>query len=118
MSTVAKVDISIVKAATFRHKFTWQQVDGTPIDLTGYTAKMQIRPTLESSTVLVELSTANRRILMTPLLGVVELDLTAAYTAAITWKSGIYDIELTAPDGDIINLVEGSATVSTKVTRE
>ena len=39
--TAAKYDIQIEQGATFRRVLRWEQSDGTPVDLTGATAKMQ-----------------------------------------------------------------------------
>ena len=61
MTTPAKLKLTIYQGATFRKRLTWKGPlpAQTPIDLTGCTARMQVRPEVESSTVLLELTTAN-----------------------------------------------------------
>ena len=61
MTAPAKLKLTIYQGATFRKRLTWKGPlpAQTPIDLTGCTARMQVRPEVESSTVLLELTTAN-----------------------------------------------------------
>ena len=47
--------------------------DRTPKNLTGYSGRMQVRSTVASSTVLMEATTANGRITITPLTGLVSV---------------------------------------------
>ena len=63
-------------------------------DFTGYTARMQIRRTIESPTVMIELTTANNGITFTNAIGgELTIQMTAVQTAGLvastTWKSSI-----------------------------
>ena len=115
----SKVNLSIQQGATFRKKITWKT--GTPatlVDLTGYTARMQIREEVVAEAVLIELSTANSRITLGGAAGTIELYLPPSVTEAIDWESGVYDLELVEPDGiNVVRLFEGSVTISPEVTR-
>lgn len=117
MSAVAKVALLIMQGATFRHKFTWQGADKRSRNLTGYTAKMQIRATAAATAVLQELSSVNGKISLGGNLGTIDLHLTALETASYSWSTAVYDLELIAPSGDVYRLVEGGVTVSPEVTR-
>lgn len=55
----AKPNLSIEQGATFAQQLIWQQSDGEPVDLSGYAARMQIRPSVRSADVLLELNTEN-----------------------------------------------------------
>ena len=68
--------------------------DRTPKNLTGYSGRMQVRSTVASSTVLMEATTANGRITITPLTGLVSVRVAADITTAMTWTSGVYDLEV------------------------
>ena len=46
-----------------------------------------------------------------------EIAITATATAAITWTTGVYDLEIVFPSGDVRRLVYGTVTVSPEVTR-
>ena len=89
-----------------------------PVDLSGYTARMQVRRSVSAADVLLEASTSNDRIQLDPLAGRVTLVLPADVTSAINWTRGLYDIELVSPDGDVTRLVQGEITVSKEVTRD
>ncbi len=91
--------------------------DFAPIDLTGCTARMQVRADVESPLVLIELSTLNGRIVLGGAAGTVDLGIAATDTAAMAWTSGVWDLEITHPGGDVSRLAEGSISVSPEVTR-
>lgn len=91
--------------------------DGTPVDLTGYDAKMQMRSAAESPTVLLEFSLGSG-ILLTAAQGKVHLSKTAAETAALTFNSALYDLRLVAPDSKVLPPpISGSVTVVKMITQ-
>ena len=90
---------------------------GTPVDVTGYTADMQIRQTIASSTILYEASTANGAIVMGTTDGTITLTIPATDTANFTWNRGVYDLNMTSPTGVVTRLLQGYAIVSPEVTR-
>jgi hypothetical protein len=67
-----------------------------PVNLDGYTAKMQVRRRLESTEVLLELSSGNGHIVLDNERKMINLQISALETAGITWAIGVYDLELTA----------------------
>ena len=113
----ATYDFQIEQGATLLKPIVWKDSSGTPINLTGYTAKMQVRSSVTSPTVLLELSTANNRLTINPSTGTVTMIFSATTTAAITWSRGKYDLELTSYDGTVTRLLEGEITVSKEITR-
>lgn len=112
-----KVSVKIKKGTTYRHTFTYVNSAGVAIDLTGYTARMQIRETIESvATVYSGVSGGD--ITMGGTAGTVTLSIPAATTAAWTFTSGVYDIEIVSSAGVVIGLVGVSrVTVTPEVTR-
>jgi hypothetical protein len=87
-----------------------------PIDLTGYTARMQIREKITSETVLETLTTENGKILIDTSQKTISLVLSAEMTAAYAWKSGVYSLEM-VKDGVVTGLIYGSVSVEREVTR-
>jgi len=87
-----------------------------PVDLTGATARMQVRDK-PGGELLLELSTANGGLTMTGA-GTIDRAISAAATAAITWAEGVYDLEVTYADGTVHRYFEGAVTVSPEVTRD
>ncbi|MEW9530593.1 hypothetical protein [Microbispora sp. NPDC049125] len=99
---------------------TWEVVlTLTDRDLTGCTARMQVRETIESPTALLDLSTApGSGIVVTPgPPGTITLRLSDEETAAIAWRHGVFDLELTDAYGDTDRLLKGEVSVDFEVTR-
>lgn len=88
-----------------------------PTDLAGYTARMQIRESLDSATVLLALTTENSRIALDNTLKTITLTINATDTAAIAWASGVYDLEMVSPGGVVTALIEGASISAGEVTR-
>ncbi|HEY1027434.1 MAG TPA: hypothetical protein VGE28_07345 [Pseudomonas sp.] len=85
-----------------------------PVDLTGATARMQIRAQLGGA-VLLELTTENGALAITGL-GTITRTLSAAQTAALAWTEAVYDLEVQYPDGTVQRYLQGAVTVSREVT--
>jgi hypothetical protein len=117
--TPARYDITIYQGTTYSRTFAFRQANGTtPIDLTGYEARMQIRESVDSETVLLELTTepANGRLTINGAAGTVAALVSATDTSAIAWTEGVYDLELV--DGlNVSRPLYGKVRVSPEVTR-
>lgn len=107
----------IEKGATYKHTLTWNDSLGAPINLTGCSAKLQIRTSVTSQTVLIELSTLNGRLILTPLLGIIQLYISATDTTSLIGTGGVYDLEVTFANGEITRLIEGTIIFKNEVTR-
>ena len=103
------------QGTTFSRVLTYKDNAGIPINLTNYTAKMQVRPATDSSTVLVELSTANGRITLGGALGTITLN---APASVMDFEGGVYvyDLELTT-GASVTRVVMGSFTNRAEVTK-
>lgn len=119
MSLPIKKNLKIIQGATNRFKYIWKTgpVDApVPVDLTGATAKAQFRATIDSSTVLLELTTENGGIVLGGIDGTIELIISPELTEGATWKSALYDLEIYLST-DTIRFTQGSATLVFEVTR-
>ena len=94
----------------------YQNSAGTAINLTGYTANMQLRLTVNSATAALTLSTASG-ITITGATGTIAIRATAVQTAALTAQNYVYDLEIVSSGGVITRLIQGTLTVSAEVTR-
>lgn len=113
----AVVDLVIQQGADFAHTISLQNNDGSVFVLTGYTGRMQVRPTVESATVLLDINTGNGRIAINGLAGQITLTLTNTITAGLTFTSAVYDLEIVSGSGFVTRVMEGNITVSLEVTR-
>lgn len=85
-----------------------------PVDLTGATARMQIRAGVGGA-LLLELTTENGGLAITGP-GTLTRTLSATETAALTWTDGVYDLEVEYADGTVQRYLQGAVTVSREVT--
>ncbi len=111
-----KLNMVIEQGTTFSPVLTYADVNNVAIDLTGYTAKMQIKKTRADLTALETLTTADGSIVLGGAAGTITLLLTDTQTAAIVWLTGVYDLELTSGSGIVTRLIQGVITVSEEVT--
>jgi len=89
----------------------------TPVDLTGYTARMKIKDGYGGST-LIELTTANFMILIDAAAYKTRVVIPASTTELITWDSGVYDLEMVSPDTEpvVTEAISGAVVVEDEVT--
>ena len=89
----------------------------TPIPITGYSAQMQIRETVESTTVLHEMTTANNGIIIDPINYTISLNIPSSVTRTFNFDAAVYSCELTDNQGNVIPFLTGSITLVKEVTR-
>lgn len=110
------VDLIFEQGATFTQNFQWVDENGTPIDLTGYSARMQVRDTVDSPAFHIELTDANGRIALGGTAGTIQLTIAATDTAALTFEDAVYDLEL-VNGATVTRLVYGGVQLRPEVTR-
>ena len=117
MSSPAGVyNILADQGATFTRTITWTNTAGSPVNLTGYTARMSLRVTYTDSTVALSLTTENGRITLGGVAGTITLNVDATTMAALSAKSYVYDLEL-VNGANVTRLLQGSFVNSPEVTR-
>lgn len=110
-------DLELEQGATFALTVTWRDSASAPINLTGYTARMQIRKTVSAPTTILSLTDANGGLTLGGAAGTIAIAISATQTAAITASAGVYDLELVAANGFVTRVLEGSVNISKEVTR-
>ena len=110
----AKFNLVCDQATTFNFQFQILNNE-TPWDLTGYTGTMTVRPFVGASTTTVVASTANGRMVFTPLQGRINVTLSAATTADIVASRYSYDLVLDS-GSSVTRILEGKFIVTGAVT--
>lgn len=87
----------------------------TPHDLSGYTGRMSIKDKV-GGTELLSLTTTNGRIVVDNTAKTITLTADAVTTAALTFKAGVYDLELVAPDTTVTLLLYGKVALNPEIT--
>ena len=122
-----KYSFLIEQGATLSFELQYKDSAGTPIDLTGYTARMQIRSSVDSTTTIASLTstlTADGTGLnlsgssgTKPLSsGSIGVYISAASSSLFTFSEGVYDLELVSGSA-VTRLIEGKVKLSKEVTR-
>lgn len=88
-----------------------------PIDLTGYTARMQIREKIDSDIVIHELTTENGGIILNNTDKTITLYISATNTALFNFTSVVYGLELASSLAVVESLATGSISLIKEVTR-
>jgi hypothetical protein len=107
-------NISCPQGATWDRTFT-VTIGGTALNLTGYTAAMQVRDSAGAATALVSL-TNGAGITLGGTAGSVGVTIASTATAALSAGSYSYDLELNS-GSTITRLLEGAFNVTGNVTR-
>ena len=105
-----QLDIELDKGSTFRHTLTYCSTTNgieTPIDLTGATAELSIRPVVTSNTLHLTLTSANGDIVLGGVLGTIEIIISATASTAMSFNQANYGLEITFANGDIKRLIRG-----------
>ncbi len=111
--SVSYAPLWINQGDTFIEIFTWLQANGSPVDLTSYTAQMHVQQSAAAGGALLDWSanvvlggTAGTAILTDV------ATLTAGYTVEVF---GYYNLRLTSASGQVTRVWEGAVYVSLKV---
>lgn len=114
-----KQQLHIEQGATLLKDFIIKQTDGndvTVVDLTGFTAFLQIRKFYGEDEVLLDASTSNGHITITGVEGKITLLVPAELTRLIPPGRWVYELKLVAPDNITVeSLLSGNVIVSPQV---
>jgi len=100
--------------ATFSATFTCKDAAGDVVDLTGYTARAMLRPSVASDTLTLNMAPT----IPSPTNGVVSITIADETTATIDAATYHFDVLLDkASDGSVTHLADGTIVVREQVTR-
>lgn len=118
----AIITLNIYQGQTFEDEFVFRDPDGVAEDFTGYDARMQIRPTITDSEVVMELdTTTNNRIVALDNTGTIKFNVAAADTSALDtdhmYETWWYDLEIYNGAGRVERLMQGPVVFWPETTR-
>ena len=115
MATAGTYNITMDQGAQWTLTVVYEDSNGNPINLTGYTARMQLRKKFDSTTAVLTLATGGQGITITGPTGTIAITATDEQTGTIDGGLYVYDLELDN-GGVITRLIQGQVTVSPQVT--
>jgi hypothetical protein len=122
----ARYSFTIEQGATTNIQVTWQDESGS-VDLSGYGARMQLRPSATSETVYLSLS-SSQQVDGTGLnmsgsdgetavqSGSIGIYISAATSSLLNFDTAHYDLEMVSGN-EVTRLLEGQVKLSKNVTR-
>jgi hypothetical protein len=112
--TPGKLKLLCPQGSTFSRTLTYK-VDSTPVDLTGYEARLQVREYHYSDDFVISL-TDTSGITLGGSAGTIDVLVDATTTTELVPGDYVYDLELIA-SGTVTRLIEGQFVVTPEVTR-
>jgi uncharacterized protein YndB with AHSA1/START domain len=102
--------------ATFSFVVEYKDDNGNAIDLTGASAKMQVRDVKGGTKLAVTLTSPSGGIVINGPLGKVTVTLTPTQTNKLFYPKSVYDIMVVDSNANKIKLLEGFITLNRSVT--
>ena len=115
MITPGLYDITCFQGADYDKTFTVSQ-DGTALNWTGFSARMQVRTGADASATLLSFSNGSG-ITLGGTAGTILLSITNAQSAAVPSGSYAYDLELISGSSAVTRILQGAFNVVGNVTR-
>lgn len=115
--TAGTYDFTLEQGSTFTRDFIYKDANGAVVNLSGYTARMQIRQFKESEEKLIEATTANGKLVISGTLGQISLTILPSDTNSVKFAQGVYDLEIESPGGVVTRIIQGVVTFDKQVTR-
>lgn len=122
-----RYDIEIPQGAYYSLTLACKDDSGALVDTAGWTARMQVRASVDDAVPLISLTTENGRLatgIQSSTVGGVTYQWNLLVTILDTdtsglanWGDGRYDIELVDTFGHVLRVLEGVAVLSPEVTR-
>jgi len=110
-------DITVEQGATFTLRATWEDSAGALVNITGYSARMQIRETYESEDIILSFTSSGGSIVLGGALGTIVVAGLASDTAMVPMTPAVYDLELESSGGTVTRLLQGKAIITREATR-
>ena len=121
-----RYNLLIEQGATFEIELQYKDSNGVAVDLTGYSGRLQIRPSIGSPTAYLCLSSSlnadgtglnfsGSNGSTPPTSGSIGVYISAATSSMLTFNTGVYDLELQS-GSSVTRLLQGNVQLSKDVT--
>lgn len=112
------VTFNSVNAAGFKNYTSGGILEyNAPVGLAGYSARMQIREKLSSTTTLLSLTSDNLDIDINNVLKTITVHVEDTVTANLDFKTAIYSLEMISPTNVVTTLMYGNVSLIKEITR-
>lgn len=112
---MATYDFTAGQGETFDRTVTWE-ISDVAVNVTGYTARLQVRKSHRSTSAVVSL-TSSSGLTLGGSAGTIQIVISATATAALDAGRYVYDLELVSAGGAVTRVLEGAFVLTPEVTR-
>jgi len=109
------IDIVLYQGKTINFEVIWGGT--TPINVTGFSARMQARQAASATAILAEFSNSNGRISVGNSNGKFIISMSAADSALLKAAVGVYDFEIVDTAGNVNLVMSGKFQIEPEVTK-
>jgi hypothetical protein len=113
--TPGLVNFVCPQGSTFRRTLTYS-LDEIPVDLTGYSSRLQVREAHYSENPIISLVSGNG-LSIGGSAGTIDIFISASVTSEFPTGTHVYDLEIVSPSDIVDRLIEGTFNVTPEVTR-
>jgi Na+/serine symporter len=113
--TPGLVNFVCPQGSTFRRTLTYT-LDEVPVNLTGYSSRLQVREAYYSEDPIVSLVSGSG-ITLGGSAGTIDILISASVTSEFPTGTHVYDLEIVSPSNLVDRLIEGTFNVTPEVTR-
>lgn len=110
------LNLTLPQGSTWDVSLTYNDSAGSPVNLSNYTASMQVRNSYKSPTTILSLTNSSG-ITLGGSAGTISIDIPASVSQTVAAEKYVYDLELTSSGGTVTRLVQGTFTVTPEVTK-
>lgn len=111
-----RLDFELRRGDTFRRELTWKDANGRVVDLSGASARMQIKRSPDDAAA-IHAMTAGSGITLGATAPNVVLHIPASVTAGFSFESAVYDLEIHHANGDVETILAGVIHLIPDVTQ-
>jgi hypothetical protein len=115
MQNPAIYNVTMYQGASFDLSLTWN-VNSLPVNLTGYTSRMQVRTSFDSATTVLSLTNGSG-ITLGGTVGTILVEASPATTAGVATGQYVYDLEMVSGGSAVTRLIQGTFLVDPEVTK-
>ena len=117
-TTADTITINAINSLGFKDYISGGVVEyNQPIDLSDYTARLQVRSKIDSPDIILELTTENGGIVINSTTKAVLIVISATATAALSFSTAVFSLEMVSSGGQVTPIVGGTISLIKEVTR-
>jgi hypothetical protein len=117
MPVAGRYDFAIITGTTFGRSLLWKNSSGNPVDLSGFSARLQVRGDADPAPLYADLSSETGGIVLGGTDGTIALSISSADTAAFPAGLAKYDLFVTNLASFTSCLLFGTVTIRAGVTQ-